>query len=106
VRRLAEWRSSDPSQGEVGVSLSEPNLRDAQIALMRAQLLPRFFRKQLGGLPDAPELDRYLAVALPMTRPPADFEAVATMVRAALEDAGIRARVVGIDVALDHAPTP
>jgi hypothetical protein len=98
VRRLAEWHSSDPRQGEVGVSLAERDLRRAWIALMRAQLLPRFSRKQLGGLPDAPALDRYLAVALPMTRPPADFDAVAAMVRTALDQAGIRARVVGVDV--------
>lgn len=97
-RRFAEVRASDPEQPEVGVGIADSDFSRAWVALRRAKLLPLFGRAQPGGLPDAPLLDFYLAVKLPLTQPPADLDAIAARVRAALAGAGIRARVLGVDV--------
>jgi hypothetical protein len=97
VRRLAEWQSSNPELGEVGVAIADADVRRASIVLMHAHLHTRYFR---GGnhIPDAPELDYYIAVVLPLIVPQVAFEQVAEKTREALRDAGIRARVVGVDV--------
>lgn len=95
--RLAEWQAHDPHVSEVGVAIADADIRRASIALMRAHLHPLFFR---GGnrIPDAPELDYYLGVALPLILPQVEFEEVAERTRSALRQAGIRARVVGVDI--------
>jgi hypothetical protein len=96
-RRLAEWQSSNPELGEVGVAIADLDVRRASIVLMRAHLHTRYFRRG-NRIPDAPELDYYMAVVLPLIVPQVAFEQVAEKTRETLRDAGIRARVVGVDV--------
>jgi hypothetical protein len=72
----------DLGRAEVGMALAERDIRRAWFVLMRVQMLLCFSRKQLGGLPDAPALDHYLAVALPMTRPSAYREHIRPSVMA------------------------
>jgi hypothetical protein len=95
--RLARWQSHDPSKGEVGVAIADVDVHRACVALMNAHLYSPFSRRP-NRIPDAPELDCYLAVALPSIMPQVEFDEVAEMTRAALRSAGIRARVVGVDV--------
>lgn len=64
---------------------------------MRAHLYPWFSRRS-NTIPDAPGLNRYLGVVLPSLLPQVEFDEVAAPTREALRDAGIRARVVGVDV--------
>lgn len=97
LARLAEWQSRDAGMSEVGVSLADADVRRASIALMRAHLYPVFFRRSNYN-PETPELDYYLGVALPSIMPQVEFEEVAERTRDALRQAGIRARVVGVDV--------
>jgi hypothetical protein len=97
IGRLAEWQSRDAGMSEVGVSLADTDVRRASIALMRAHLYPVFFRRSNYN-PETPELDYHLGVALPSIVPEVEFEEVAERTRAALREAGIRARVVGVDV--------
>jgi hypothetical protein len=95
--RLARWQSHDPNKGEVGVAIADVDVHRACVALMHAHLYSPYSRRA-NRIPDAPELDCYLAVALPSIMPQVAFEEVAEMTRAALRQAGIRARVVGVDV--------
>jgi hypothetical protein len=97
ISRLSEWQSRDPEMSEVGIALADADVRRASIALMRAHLYPVFSRSS-NRIPDAPELDYYLGVALPLILPQVEFEEVAERTRDALRQAGIRARVVGVDV--------
>lgn len=96
VGRLDEWQSRDAGMSEVGVALADIDVRRASTALMRAHLYPVFFRSN--RIPDAPELDCYIGVALPSIVPQVEFEEVAERTRGVLRQAGIRARVVGVDV--------
>jgi hypothetical protein len=97
VDRLAGWQSRNPEMAEVGVALADADIDRAHVVLRRAHLYPVFFR-QSNHIPDAPELDHYIGVALPSIVPQVEFEEVAEQTRTALRDAGIRARVVGVDV--------
>jgi hypothetical protein len=97
IDRLAEWQSRNPEMSEVGVTLADADVDRAHIVLRHAHLYPVFFR-QSNHIPDAPELDHYIGVALPLIVPQVEFEEVAEQTRSALRDAGIRARVVGVDV--------
>jgi hypothetical protein len=99
VRRgLDEWRSHDPRMSEVGVAVADADVHAACVArLMRAHLYPLFSRPS-NRIPDAPGLDYYLAVVLPLRVPQVEFGEVAERTRQALRQAGIRARVVGVDV--------
>jgi hypothetical protein len=96
ISRLSEWQSHSPEMSEVGVALADADVRQASIVLMRAHLYPLYSRSN--RIPDAPELDCYLAVALPLILPQVEFEEVSQRTRDALRQAGIRARVVGVDV--------
>ena len=97
VDRLAEWQSYSPEMSEVGVAIADVDVRRASIALMRAHLNPAFSRSS-NRIPDAPELDYYIGVALPLIVPQVEFEQVAEQTRNALRAANIRARVVSVDV--------
>jgi hypothetical protein len=97
IGRLDKWQSHNPGMSEVGVALADADVRRASVVLMRAHLYPVFFRR-FNRIPDAPELDYYLGVVLPSIVPQIEFEEVAERTRAALRNAGIRARVVGVDV--------
>jgi hypothetical protein len=97
VSRLAEWQSHDPEMSEVGVAVSDADVRRASIVLMQAHLYPVVSRSS-NRIPDAPDLDYYLGVALPSILPRVEFDEVAERTRDALRQAGIRARVVGVDV--------
>ena len=97
VQRLAEWQSSNPELAEVGVVIADADVRGASIALMRAHLHPHRYRPST-LIPDAPELDYYIAVVLPLIVPQVEFEQVVEQTRDALRKANIRARVVGIDI--------
>jgi hypothetical protein len=96
-RRLAEWQSHEPGMNEVGVTIADADVQAACVVLMRAQLYPWFFRNS-NPIPDAPGLDRYLGVVLPSILPQVEFDEVADRTRRALQQARIRARVVGVDV--------
>jgi len=96
-RRLTEWQSHEPGMNEVGVAISDADISAACVVLMRAHLYPSFFRNS-NPIPDAPSLDRYLGVVLPSILPQVEFDEVAERTRQALRQAGIRARVVGVDV--------
>jgi len=104
-RRLAEWQSHRPGMNEVGVAIADADIPGACVALMRAHLYP-WFSRHSNPIPDAPELDRYLGVVLPSIVPPVDFDDVAARTREALRLAGIRARVVGVDVPGATSPPP
>lgn len=95
--RLTRWQAYDPEIAEVGVAIAGTDIQRACVALMHAHLYPKFSRRS-NSIPDAPTLDNYLAVVLPSTVPQVEFEQVAEMTRDSLRRAGIRARVVGIDV--------
>ncbi len=97
ISRLSEWQSRNLEMSEVGVTPADADVRRASIALMRAHLYPVFSRSS-NRIPDAPELDYYLGVALPLILPQVEFEEVVERTRDALRPAGIRARVVGLDV--------
>lgn len=97
ISRLTEWQSYDPEMSEVGVALADADARWASIMLMRAHLYPVVSRSS-NRIPDAPDLDYYLGVALPSILPRVEFDEVAERTRDALRQAGIRARVVGVDV--------
>jgi hypothetical protein len=96
-RRLTEWQSHEPGMNEVGVAIADRDIPAACVVLMRAHLYPSFSRHS-NAIPDAPGLDRYLGVVLPSILPQVDFDEVAARTREALRQAGIRARVVGVDV--------
>lgn len=96
-RRLAEWQSHEPGMSEVGVAIADADISAACVVLMHAHLYPSFSRHS-NRIHDAPELDRYLGVVLPSILPQVEFDEVAERTRQALRQAGIRARVVGVDV--------
>jgi hypothetical protein len=96
-RRLAEWQSHEPGMSEVGVAIADADIPAACIVLMQAHLYPSFSRHS-NRIPDAPGLDRYLGVVLPSRLPQVEFDELAERTRQALRQAGIRARVVGVDV--------
>jgi hypothetical protein len=96
-RRLTEWQSHEPGMNEVGVAIADADISAACVVLMRAHLYP-WFSRHSNPIPDAPGLDRYLGVVLPSILPQVEFEEVAERTRRALRQAGIRARVVGVDV--------
>jgi hypothetical protein len=96
-RRLAEWQSHEPGMSEVGVAIADADVPAACVVLMRAHLYP-WFSRHSNRIPDAPGLDRYLGVVLPSILPRVEFDEVAERARQALQQAGIRARVVGVDV--------
>ena len=82
---------------EVGVAIADADIPAACVVLMPATFTPRF-PADSNPIPDAPGLDRYLGVALPSILPQVEFDEVAERTRQALRQAGIRARVVGVDV--------
>jgi hypothetical protein len=96
-RRLTEWQSHEPGMNEVGVAIADADVPAACVVLMHAHLYPCFSRRS-NPIPDAPGLDRYLGVVLPSILPQVEFDEVAARTREALRRAGIRARVVGVDV--------
>jgi hypothetical protein len=97
INQLARWQSHDPEMSEVGVAVADADVRQASIVLMQAHLYPVVSRSS-NRIPDAPDLDYYLGVALPSILPRVEFDEVAERTRDALRQAGIRARVVGVDV--------
>jgi hypothetical protein len=95
--RLIEWQSHEPRMNEVGVAIADADIPAACVVLMQARLYP-WFSRHSNRIPDAPELDRYLGVVLPSILRQVEFDEVADRTREALRRAGIRARVVGVDV--------
>lgn len=96
--RLWSYERPNPQTG-VEVLVQRPDVEAAQSALRRARFNPSAYTARLGSPPsDAPDLNQKIGVTEPEAWPQSESDEDRTRrMVAALESAGIRARVGGVD---------